>query len=87
MNRNLNDEQFGHVWKRQPHPDEDWRKAEISDTPHGRYIVTGDGYGRMRWAVTYPDGDGMNGDSRAEVRANADLDLQERQNRSSKGVK
>lgn len=46
-----------------------WRKtknrfdqpAEVANTKHGGYVVDGNGYGRMKWTVEYPEG-AENGD-------------------------
>lgn len=81
--KNLSEEQFKHVWKRAKDP-QFGHNIEVSDTPHGRYVVDGSGYGRMRWSVVYPDGDYAITDTRGDARANADIDLKERAERKAR---
>lgn len=51
---------------------------EVANTKHGGYVVDGNGSGRMKWTVEYPEGGG-NGDygmtdTKGEARAWAALD-------------
>ena len=69
-------EQFpAHVWKKDV--DEYGGPVERSSTPVGDFIISGKGYGRMRWSVTYPDGNEALGTTRREVRAEADSGLRD----------
>lgn len=67
--------QFAHIWK--PGEDDIGNKAEISETPAGKYTVT-KGAGKLKWAVTHDSGWEALGGSRKEVRAEADKDIAER---------
>lgn len=42
-------------------------------TPRGLYAIDGNGAGRMKWTVTYPDGDYGFTDSLGEAKAWADV--------------
>ena len=73
---NHNGDQFAHVWK--PGKNDMDQSVEISETPHGKYTVSGHGAGRMKWSVSHEDGWEALGRTRKEVRAEADLDLNDR---------
>jgi len=78
MPRNNGDfhEGAGHKWV--PTINEDGQRVEVSDTPTGRYTVSGKGAGSMRWSATH-DGTGWEalGRRRSEVRGEADLHLRD----------
>lgn len=69
-----------------------WHKAtarfgqtvEYAVTEHGMYVVDGSGYGRMRWSVDYPDGDGCSTDTKGDARANAESHHAEEIRRAAK---
>jgi hypothetical protein len=71
----LSEGQF-HKWKKARNEFD--QNIEESHTPHGKYTVDGNGAGRMKWSVTFPDGDYALGTTKREVRGEADLDLEYR---------
>jgi hypothetical protein len=76
MGRNNGDfnEGSGHKWV--PGVNEYDERIEVSDTPAGKYTISGRGAGPMKWSVT---NEAANyealGRRRSEVRAEADLHL------------
>jgi hypothetical protein len=70
-------EQFpAHIWKKSV--DEYDSPVERSSTPHGDFIVSGKGAGRMKWSATHPDsGWEALGTTRNEVRAEANTALKD----------
>jgi hypothetical protein len=83
---NHDGDQFKHVWK--PGKNDMDQPIEVSETPHGKYAVSGHGAGRMKWSVSLnptednPDGEwNAVGRTRKEVRAEADLDVRDRKKR------
>jgi len=71
----LSEGQF-HQWKRTKNYFD--QHIEESHTEHGKYVVDGNGAGRMKWSVTFPDGDYALGQTKREVRGEADTDLEYR---------
>lgn len=71
------DEQFpSHTWT--PSVDEDGSPVEKSSTQHGEYVVSGKGYGRMKWSATHPDsGWEVLGTARKQVRVESDMHLKD----------
>lgn len=72
---NLSGEQFSHVWKKGE--DDIGQPATVSETPVGKYTIT-KGRGKLRWAVSHESGWEALGATKAEVMAEADLDLKSR---------
>ncbi len=67
----------GHKWV--PSVNEYDERVEVSDTPAGKYTISGKGAGSMKWSVTHPDSNWEAlGRRRSEVRAEADVHLQNR---------
>ena len=72
--------QFEHSWK--PGEGEFGERVEHSETPFGKYTVS-KGRGKLKWAVNHEDGWEALGETRGQVRAEANLDLRDRANRKS----
>lgn len=53
-------------------------RTEVANTEHGGYAIDGNGYGRMKWTVEYPDKDYGMTHSKREARAWAAEDHRQR---------
>ncbi len=62
-----------------------WKKVRAgvyaATSQWGLYSVDGNNYGRLRWTVTYPDGDFGMADSLGEAKAWAAVDADQRERR------
>ena len=69
------DEQFpDHTWKSDV--DEYGGPIEKSSTSHGDFVVSGKGYGKMKWSATHSDSNWeVLGTTRGQVRAESNLHL------------
>lgn len=48
--------------------------VHVANTEHGGYVLDGNGAGRKRWSVDYPDGDYALGETKREVLSEAHED-------------